>query len=32
MDKTIYLNWLNENIKLQLNIGEDIVDARRYSR
>lgn len=27
MDKTIYLNWLNENIKLQLNIGEAMVSV-----
>jgi len=27
MDKTIYLNWLNENIKLQLNIGEAVVSV-----
>lgn len=27
MDKTIYLNWLNENIKLQLNIGEAIISV-----
>lgn len=27
MDKKIYLNWLKENVKLQLNIGEALVSV-----